>query len=200
MHRDNLDHVLRHGLVNKAHPSADPDFVSIGNLEIIDVRSTTPVKLENYGHIGDYVPFYFTPRSLMFYNIITGYYHPKVPKRSREEIIVFRCLIKVLSDLPRWFFTDGQANDSESNHYGDLNKLAEIDWNCIQQSQFSKSDDYDRPRRYQAEFLVHDAVPVNCIESICVSSDKMLHWAQQKINDAGVMLKAQVVKPYFFET
>ncbi|WP_191163965.1 type II toxin-antitoxin system toxin DNA ADP-ribosyl transferase DarT [Mucilaginibacter glaciei] len=198
-HRDNLPHILSDGLVNKNHHKAAPDFVAIGNPEIIDVRSTTLVGLDSYGYIGEYIPFYFTPRSIMLYNIVTGYYHPRVPQRSRDEIIVIRCLAQTLAERPKWFFTDGQANDGESGHYADLKELSKIDWDCIQNSQFSKADDYDRPRRYQAEFLVKDIVPAECFESICVYSKKMQLWAQTKVNAAGKMLKVNVIPEYFFQ-
>jgi hypothetical protein len=199
-HRDNLDHILEHGIVNKNHLNADPGFVAIGNPEIIDVRSETAVDLDGYGNIGEYVPFYFTPRSIMLLNIVSGYWAPKVIRRSKEEIVVIRCLIETLASQERWFFTDGQANDEETTHYGNLKHLKRIDWENIQNSRFHKSDgDVDRPRRYQAEFLVYDAVPVNCIESVCVYSDKMKLWAQKKVNDAGKMIHVHVHKPYFFD-
>lgn len=199
-HRDNLSHILQYGLLNKNHVNADPGFVAIGNPEIIDVRSTTPVYLKGYGLVGEYVPFYFTPRSIMLYNIVTGYYAPKVPKREKEEIIVIRCLIERLILQNRWFFTDGQANDEETTHFADINFLDRVDWNCIQNSNFSKSDgDYDRQRRYQAEFLVYESVPIACVESICVYNEKVQAWAQKKINDSGKQIPLHIHKPYFFD-
>ena len=199
-HRDNLAHVLKYGLVTKVHKNASIDFVSIGSLEIIDVRSTTMVKVKGYGNIGDYVPFYFTPRSIMLYNIVTGYYAPKVPRRNKEEIIVIRCLIENLAKQSKWFFTDGQANDGETSHYNDLNNIDKIDWDCIQKSDFSKSDGkYDRQRRYQAEFLVHDSVPVDLFESICVYNEEMKNWTEQKLKEAGVIIPVYIHKPYFFD-
>ncbi|MET3501754.1 hypothetical protein ABIC45_003366 [Mucilaginibacter rubeus] len=199
-HRDNLSHILQYGLLNKNHVNADPGFVAIGNPEIIDVRSTTPVYLKGYGLVGEYVPFYFTPRSIMLYNIVTGYYAPKVPKREKEEIIVIRCMIKRLIMQDRWFFTNGQANDEETTHFANINFLDRIDWSCIQQSNFSKSDgDYDRQRRYQAEFLVYESVPVACIESICVYNEKVQAWAQKMINDSGKQIPLHIHKPYFFD-
>jgi hypothetical protein len=102
-HINNLSLLLQNGIVNKHHLNADNNFIEIGNPEIIDVRSTTPVKINNYGMIGDYIPFYFTPKSIMLYNIITGYWHPKVLKRNRSEIIVIRCLITDLSHYHNGF-------------------------------------------------------------------------------------------------
>jgi hypothetical protein len=199
-HRDNLAHILENGLVTKNHANADPNFVSIGNPEIIDVRGTTLVNLDGYGFIGQYVPFYFTPRSIMLFNIVTGYWAPKVPKRNKEEIIVIRCLIETLANQQKWFFTDGQANDEETTHYNSMRYITNIDWSSIQNSFFTKSDgDIDRPRRYQAEFLVHESVPTACIESFCVYSDDMRVWAQDKLNDAGKIIPIYVYKPYFFD-
>lgn len=199
-HRDNLVHILKYGLVTKAHKNAATDFVSIGNLEIIDVRSSTMVKVTGYGNIGDYVPFYFTPRSIMLYNIITGYYAPKVPRRNKEEIIVIRCLIENLAKQAKWFFTDGQANDGETSHYTDLSNIDKINWDCIQKGNFSKSDgNYDRQRQYQAELLVYDSVPVSLFESICVYSENMKNWTEQKLKEAGVIIPVHIHKPYFFD-
>ncbi len=67
-HVHNLPHILQAGLCTKRHPHANPHFISIGNPSIINTRDTTPVKITGYGNIGDYVPFYFTPRSIMLYN------------------------------------------------------------------------------------------------------------------------------------
>lgn len=199
-HRENLEHILENGLVNKSHVNANRSFISIGNLEIIDVRSLTIVNLEDYGNIGDYVPFYFTPKSIMLLNIITGYYAPKVPKRDKGEIIVIRCLIEKLANQPKWFFTNGQANDGESKHFNKLNELDQIDWDCINQSNFNKNDgDYDRQRRYQAEFLVKDIVPIDCIESICVYDEETKTWVQTLLNAKRKNINLHIIKSYFFD-
>lgn len=200
IHKDNLSNVLTYGLVNKHHKNANKNFISIGNLEIIDVRSYTAVKLPGYGDIGEYVPFYFTSRSIMLFNIITGYYAPKVPKRKKNEIIVIRCLINDLTKRAKWFFTDGQANDYETNHYNDLVHLDQIDWDSIHNSNFSKSDgDYDRQRRYQAEFLVHDVVPVECIESLFVYDEGTKNWTEALVKVKNMDIPVHIYKPYFFD-
>lgn len=199
IHINNLPLLLQNGIVNKHHPDASSDYIEIGNPEIIDVRSTSPVKIENYGMIGDYVPFYFTPKSIMLYNIITGYRHPIVQKRNRSEILVIRCLIEHLSELPKWFFTDGQGNDMASSHYNNLSDLEQIDWSCIQQSNFSKSDgDYDRPRRYQAEFLVHGAVPLEKIESLNVFDQSSADFVNKLLTEKNINLAVNILTQYLF--
>lgn len=199
-HIQNLPQILTNGLVNKHHANAGTEYVAIGNPEIIDVRSNSKVKLNGYGYIGDYVPFYFTPKSIMLFNILTGYWHPTVPKRHREEIIVIRCLIDELVKLSRWFFTDGQANVRDTtDHYNDLECLNKIDWANIQNSNFSKSDgDYDRPRRYQAEFLVHQEVPVKSIESINVYNSNTAHAVDVILKKHFSTLAVNIQPAYFF--
>ena len=197
-HIKNLPKILEVGLCTKSHPLASPNYIRIGNPEIINSRNSTKVRLANFGNIGDYVPFYFTPRSIMLYNIVTGYYGSLVPKVDRKDIIIIRCEINKLSKVNRFFFTDGQANDAFTKHYSDLSQLDQLDWKIIQNSEFSKSsDDFDRARRYQAEFLVYNEVPVEAIESILVYNEGTAKFVQNELLRSGVSLPIHI-HPYSF--
>lgn len=198
-HIQNLPHILEKGIVAKNHPDASADYLQIGNPEIIDVRSTAPVKLEGYGNIGDYVPFYFTPKSMMLYNIITGFRAPLVPKRNRAEILVIRCLVDTLATEDTWFFTDGQGNDAVTNHFNDLVELGQLDWAAIQNSNFSKTDgDFDRARRYQAEFLVYQQVPIAHIESLNVYNQAALGYVNGLLTEKNITNIAVNIQPLYF--
>ena len=198
-HIENLDCILDSGLVTKHHTRANSRYIHIGNPEVIGVRSDMPVRIIGYGVIGDYVPFYFTPRSIMLYNIITGYRHPVVPKRKPEEILVIRCEIKELTRLPYFFFTDGQGNDMVTRHFNDLAYLEEIDWRSIQQSDFQKTDgDFDRSRRYQAEFLVRNEVPVSSVESLNVYNEQAARYVKQVLTGKNINLAINIQPQYFF--
>ncbi len=200
-HIDNLKHILNNGLCTKHHPNARADFVSIGNTEIIDTRNNTVVKIKNYGKIGEYVPFYFTPRSLMLLNIVTGHRAPLVPKRNKDELVVVRCLIDDLCKLNKFFFTDGQANIiSMTEHYNDIALLDTIDWGIIQNSDFKKdADDTDKQRRYQAEFLVYSHVPVTAIESIVVYNEKAEKLVKTELAKTDKIIPIHIIKNYFFD-
>lgn len=198
IHKDNLSDVLTYGLVNGKHKNSNKKFIVIGDTDIIGLRTIELVKLDGYGCIGDYIPFHFTPRSIMLYNIITGYKAPKVPKRSKNEIIVIRCLIEGLAKRPKWFFTDGQA--LSSNHYNNLEYLDQIDWKNIQDSIFMKTeDDRDLARRYQAEFLVYDEVPIECIESLFVYDEETKNWTEELVKVKKLEIPVHIHKPYFFD-
>lgn len=198
-HIDNLPLLLENGIINNNHPNANTKYIEIGNREIIDDRHKTPVKIYNYGMIGEYVPFYFTPKSIMLLNIITGYKMPVVPKRAKNEILVVRCEIQKLATLSQWFFTDGQANDMVSNHFNNLKYLTKIDWKSIQNSNFSKDNgDFDRPRRYQAEFLVHNQVPLSYFESLNVYDKNSQKLVSKKLLQNNINLAINVKPEYFF--
>lgn len=199
-HLQNLNCILENGLVTKHHPKASAEYINIGNSQIIDVRSNAPVKIKGYGNIGDYVPFYFTPKSIMLYNILTGYYDPLVPKRKPEEILVIRCEIKKLAQLSYFFFTDGQGNDMVTNHHNHLSQLDKIDWKNIQQCNFSKTnDDFDRARRYQAEFLVRNEVPVSCFDSLNVYNQEAATYVRAILKDKNSNLAVNIRPQFYFE-
>ena len=195
----NLPHLLKKGLCTKHHPGADPKFIPIGNPSIIDRRDDTAVRIQGYGNIGDYIPFYFTPRSIMHYNIVTGHYAPVVPKVEKEDILVTRAEIIKLTGLDRFFFTDGQANTAITTHFNDIASLGHIDWPIIHYSDFKKSEsDQDKQRRYHAEFLVHGHIPVSYIESLFVYNDKAATFVEKELNKAKVNLPVHINTDYFF--
>lgn len=108
IHRDNLPWVLQHGLHsgNSAHRA--PNWVSIGNAELIDKRARHPVPMPPGGLLNDYVPFYFTPFSVMMRNIRSG--RGGVQQRQNDEIVI---LVSSLHHLAKqglpFLFTDMHA-------------------------------------------------------------------------------------------
>lgn len=68
---DNLAHVLEYGIAcrNCHHLVQQPDFITIGEDDIITKRDERPVTCEPFGVLADYVPFYLAPRSPMLYKI-----------------------------------------------------------------------------------------------------------------------------------
>ena len=45
----------------------DPNYRNIGNVDLIDKRSRRVVDVPPRGTLSDYVPFYFTPYSIMMW-------------------------------------------------------------------------------------------------------------------------------------
>lgn len=65
---DNMPHVMKYGLVHNDSPFASDSFVPIGDMSVMDARSTK--QLPDGSFLSEYIPFYFGPRSPMLYNIL----------------------------------------------------------------------------------------------------------------------------------
>ncbi|MFC4213545.1 DarT ssDNA thymidine ADP-ribosyltransferase family protein [Pedobacter lithocola] len=48
IHCDNLEYILKNGIYVRGHKNQDPNYVNIGNLDIINVRDNFEVKLDGY--------------------------------------------------------------------------------------------------------------------------------------------------------
>ena len=78
IHGANLPWVLDHGLHCGNSAIRAHNWVGIGNQELISKRAVWPVAVPPGGVLNDYVPFYFTPFSVMMRNwvfrpIVTGH-------------------------------------------------------------------------------------------------------------------------------
>lgn len=62
-----MPHVMKYGLVHNDSPFASDSFVPIGDMSVMDVRSTK--QLPDGSFLSEYIPFYFGPGSPMLYNI-----------------------------------------------------------------------------------------------------------------------------------
>ena len=108
VHIDNMPWIFQHGLHCSSSSSNDPSYKAIGNPELIARRADWPVKESPGGVLSDYVPFYFTPFSVMVYNLITGW--QDLPKyRECELVFLVSSLHKLAQKGVSFLFTDKHA-------------------------------------------------------------------------------------------
>ena len=107
-HRDNVPWILENGLHARGGARKDPNFRPIGNRDLIQKRTAHPVPAGPGGTLSDYIPFYFTPFSMMLLNINTGY--NGVPQVPNEEIVILVSSLRQLETMDlRFVFTDQHA-------------------------------------------------------------------------------------------
>ncbi len=173
VHIDNVEYLLTKGMFHRYHPKADPDYINIGDSNLIEQRNTYHVGINPpNGLLGDYVPFYFGPLSPMLLNISTGY--RGITKRSQSEIAYIVCNFNdVVAKCTTWCFTDGHAKNAITCFYNQQSDLDKIDWNIVFERFWKNTEeDYDKMRRKQAEFLVQHHVPASCIAGIIVYNEQ----------------------------
>lgn len=187
-HRDNVPWILANGLHAKSGSLSDPNFRPIGNEDLIRKRSHHIVPVGPGGALSDYIPFYFTPFSMMLFNIRTGY--GGVPKVPNEEItIVVSSLRKVAEMGIRFVFTDQHALLRTAQHFTGLEDLGRIDWRILQNREFQRdNNDLGKTDRYQAEALIWKHLPVEGILGVCCSTEAVRDDLRSQANALGLRL------------
>ncbi len=142
-------------------------------------RALKRVLIAPGGTLHDYVPFYFAPRSPMLMTINEG--NVAGCAHRQGDIVHLVSSAQAIAGLGRPFvFTDVHAVLDYSSFHGDLARLDQIDWPLFFETprldgycQFwhSKINPVKYARRRetrQAEFLVHEHVPIAAITEIGV--------------------------------
>jgi hypothetical protein len=197
-HRDNLPWILANGLHCATSGLNDPNFVAIGNRDLIQRRTTRELPAPFNGALSDYVPFYFTPFSPMMLNIKTGWGGVQA-RENREIVILVSSLRKLRDDGVPFVFSDRHAYLKTAQFYDDLARLDQIDWDSLQKRDFKK--DPNNPakfERYEAEALVRTHVPVEALLGLkCYDSETEAR-ITLATEHAGVTLKTVVRPGWYF--
>lgn len=197
IHIDNLSWHLANGIPCCNCNQANPDFVAIGSPEIITRRKSWKVDAAPYGTLADYVPFYFTPRSLMQSDILQGL---TVAKQPKADILFF------VSSLPRlqeqglpFLFTNQHASSRGVRYYRDLGDLAKIDWKILQAIDFRRDpeNDPDKTKRYQAEALIYQHLPTSGLLGLACCDDDVKSRVQRILAAASSPLRV-AAKPEWY--
>lgn len=198
-HVDNVAWIVAQGGLhcrNAGH--FDPHHVSIGNADLIDKRAHREVPVPPGGTLNDYVPFYFTPLSIMMLNILTGY--SGVTKRAKSEIILLVSSLYRMHELCLPFvFTNQHAYPVDTEFFDDLGALDRIDWPLLRSRDFKTSDaDPGKQVRYQAEALVHQHVPLAALRSIVCYDDAVRERVQALVRANGVEIEVKAAPSLYF--
>lgn len=178
LHLDNLEvYLKRHAIHAPNHTPLDGlIYRTIHNFDVQTRRMRAPI-LCNMGQvlkgvIHDYVPFYFGPLSPMLLQLKTG----KVEGYTEGQKPLIYVVSSVQAIVQRgldFVFSDGHGVVAYTKWYDDLNSLDKVDWNMVNQRYWSdNSEDGDRKRRKQAEFLVFKQCPWDLIQSIGVLNEE----------------------------
>jgi hypothetical protein len=182
-HIENVPWILENGLHCRNSQIYDPNYVEIGNPELIVKRTHRTIPIPPGGTLSEYIPFYFTPYSPMLLNIKTGYNGLKQVPMSK--IVIF------VADLPNirrqgidFVFSDRHAYLQAARFFADLKDLVNIDWKSLQARDFKRNpDDPGKFERYQAEALIHDHMPMTALSGlVCYNAAKQAivqQWADE---------------------
>jgi hypothetical protein len=148
-----------------------PAGTTIG-MSSIKQRRLNELRLSSHPdlHVGDCVPFYFCPRSVMLFLISQGN-HPELAYRGGQgpilhfEADLLAAVAWANAQPVRWAFTNSNAGSRYFEDYNDLAHLGKIDWNAVQALKWVQCKEGK-----QAEFLLEHRFPWYLIERIGVHS------------------------------
>jgi hypothetical protein len=197
-HRDNVRWIVENGLHCKRSEIVDPNFVSIGNPELICKRQYRSVDIPPGGTLSDYIPFYFTPFSPMMYNIKTGF--AGITRRSNQEIVILvSSLHKVAAEGGSFVFSDRHAYLQTARFFADTADLNQIDWPILQARDFRRDpDDIGKVERYQAEALVRRHMPVSWLKGILCYNQAVKEGLDGLLGERDMNLKVVVAPRWYF--
>ena len=198
-HRSNVPWILDHGLRCKNATVRDPNYIEIGNPDLIQKRTDRALPISPKGTLSDYVPFYFTPFSIMMFNIRTGY--GGITKRHNDEIVIFKTSLRKLeSNGVKVLFSDRNAFLVAAQFSADLNDLNRIDWAILQNRSFKKSpEEPEKFERYQAEALVYKHLPLDSLDGIVCNSELVEANLKKEIAKRGLNLTTAQRPSWYFQ-
>ncbi len=197
VHRENIPWILDNGLYCGNSNTQSSNWVHIGNTELIDKRASHPVPVAPNGVLNDYVPFYFTPFSVMMKNIHSG---RGVQQRFNKDIVILvSSLRKIdLSGIP-FIFTDSHAYYSWAKFYTDLADLNKIDWSILQERDFKRdADDPAKFERYQAEALIHQHCPISELLGMFCYNEPVQLELNELLSQRGLQLDVHARSGWYF--
>lgn len=187
-HRNNLAWILDHGTHCRNSVVRDPNFVTIGLVDLIEKRARQIVPIPPGGLLSDYVPFYFTPLSPMLLNIRSG--RNGVHRRPNHEILILFTSVHLLvkNNVP-FLFTSGHASATGAEFFTDPSDLDVIDWEILRAKDFQRDpEDPRKQERYMAEVLVHHALPIESLRGVACSCEETETYAKTLVDERNLNL------------
>lgn len=201
VHIDRLSTILKSdGLFSDSVISAIGSPGTTIGMSQIKKRRLEECELDSHKglYVGECVPFYFSPRSVMLYMMYVKSEYLEY-KGGQEPII------HLVSDLRtavnyadhnqlRWAFTSSNAGSYWFEDFSDLNDLSKLNWEAINAYKWR-----DNKEAKQAEFLVEKSFHWNLIESIGVYDESMYLKVSEIIHHTnGHKPKIEIKKDWYY--
>lgn len=163
-------------------------------------RLELPVECHPGDHVGDFVPFYFCPRSIMLY-VIHCANHPELTYRGGQEPIVHleADLHEVVAWADasgrKWAFTLSNAGAYYTQFRSSVDQLDEVNWPAVAATDFRGADVKEGK---QAEFLVHQQFAWRLVRRIGVSAPAVAQQVATALRGADYRPVVEIRKDWYF--
>lgn len=172
-HLQNLAQIIETGKL-----WSDAKRIELGlNCEIVGMSAIKkrrledlPVKCHPATMVGEYVPFYFCPRSIMLFILDMGNHIDVTYRGGQARIIHLEADLKETVEWAnsrerQWAFSDCNAGAHYAMFFNTLGKLNKINWEAVEATDFRHPAVKEGK---QAEFLIFKSFPWKLIDRIGV--------------------------------
>ncbi len=173
--------------------------MSIGMSTLKRRRLGLPVRCHDGCMVGDFVPFYFCPRSVMLY-LLHRANHPELSYRGGQEPIVHLELDMhgviewATIDGVRWAFTPRNAAAFYNvEYFASIEHLDKIDWAAVLATEWAGVKEAK-----QAEFLVHERLPWELVSAIGVCTQATLDQASRALASATYRPSVTIRRDWYY--
>jgi hypothetical protein len=163
-------------------------------------RLVLPVSCHPGARVGEFVPFYFCPRSIMLF-VIHRANHPELAYRGGQEPIVHleadlnRVIAWANANGRQWAFSLSNAGAAYAQFRANVRQLSEVDWAAVVASDFRAADVKEGK---QAEFLVHRSFPWTLVDRVGVISPAVAQQVAGALQGASHRPRIEILPSWYY--
>jgi hypothetical protein len=148
--------------------------------------------------VGDCVPFYFCPRSVMLYLLHKANLHGLSYQGGQRPIVHLEADLRAGVEWAnqndrRWALTLSNAGSYYFEDRCDLDCLHEIDWDAVKARYWQHCKE-----RKQAEFLLERSFPWHLVERVGVSSEATYRGVVQALPASGHRPPVEILSDWYY--
>ena len=200
VHVDRLESIVSDGFLWSDAEARERGVggTTIGMSSIKERRFANQLSSHKGLHVGECVPFYLCPRSIMLYVISMGN-HPELEYKGGQGPILhleadLRQTVAWANDnCRRWALTTSNAGSYFFEDFSDLTQLARIDWDAVQARDWRLCKD-----EKQAEFLLECAFPWALVSRIGIQSNRVNLTVQNALQGAIHRPTVEVKREWYY--
>ena len=200
LHIDRLSSILAEGCLwsDAAVHTKNLGGTMIGMSHIKQRRMTNSVSSHPGLTVGQCVPFYFCPRSIMLYIILQQSHEDISYRGGQAPIIHLQADLNTVvqwaqQNSKRWAFTDSKAGSFYFNDYCSVSDLSKIDWNAVNAQSWSQCKE-----KKQAEFLLEEQFPWTLVDAIGVFSQTQYQQVSSALNSTSHRPPVSVQRNWYY--
>lgn len=201
-HVQNLPSILAAGCISSDAQRIVQGLANtnVGMTEIKKRRLALEVDCHPGTKVGEYVPFYFCPRSIMLYLLYRGN-HPELSYTGGQRPIVhleadLRTVVQwAETNNHRWAFSTSNAGAYYTGFFKRLDQLDEINWAAVAAQDFRNAIIKEGK---QAEFLLFGDCPWQLIERIGVIDTRTAEQATAILGQSGHRTSVSVQPRWYY--